>query len=756
MIEAAVLQPSLLDPPMNIVHVKDDAGIDQLVDFLNTQTIFGFDTETNIVDWFYHRRARTIQIGNRDKQFVVDLWELADRDVNKLIACQGHYGENLSLCPRIERLVIVLRSHLETNRTLKVGFNLGFDYTVAKWCFGLRPWNLYDAQVVEKVINAGVIHFKRNDYNLSLSFKRHFGVTIDKSEQTSFTLEGELTPEQLLYAALDTRLPLALKAKQQPILDKAGLNRTVQIENDCVPAFADMHMNGLLIDRAKWQGILDNETKPKHKKNVEELDKFFVPVVGLKADAALPLDTTNFDAELAALEHAVTQIPKGPLYKEQRVEARKNITRHKQAWRKRLSAHAKSLKDIDKWEGEAALNYGSNPQLLAALREMGFGVKKLASTDDQCLKLLAGEPVIDALREYRKTAKILSTYGDAWLQQYIKPETQRVHSSINQMGAETGRSSSDDPNVQNILKGDWRSCFVSAPGWSILTIDYNGCELRILAELSQEPVWLEAFKKGWDVHSVGAEILFRDVWTAAAEPGCKYVSDHQKCKCKGHKALRDQIKAINFGLAYGMEARKLSEDLNISLEDAEMLLKKYRGQFVVVTAYLAKSAQYATCNFESRTMAGRRRLFKKPDWEYAKALCIKNQEDENKRNKIKDAVVTVDTWQINRKVKGLMSSIQREGKNTPIQGTNADIAKLAMGCGFDPDGKPYAWHLIEPKHGAKMVNFVHDEFVVEAKDEEAEACFAAVTDCMERAGGEFVKSIPMITEGHISNCWTKD
>jgi DNA polymerase I-like protein with 3'-5' exonuclease and polymerase domains len=764
MVDGPVLDPTQLTPALNVCLVKDDCTLGRLESFLQKTDLFGFDTETNVKDFFYHRRLRVIQIGNREEQYVIDLWELVGRDASILMNEQGSYGAKLQH-PQLKKLVNVLRPHLETNRTLKVGTNLQFDYTMVKWCLGLRPWNLYDVYLAEKVYYAGEVNFwADNFWKLTHIFQRYFGASVDKGEQLQFLPDPEniqpLTEEQLMYAALDTRLPIAIRAKQLPKFEKEGLTWAVQIENDAIPAFSDIHINGLLVDRAKWQGILDKETKPKHKANIEKLDTFFIPLVGKKPEVV------GDGSHLLPIAEAWKNTPsKTKEEKELRAAAR---VYYQEACR----TYKKVVKEYDTWEGQAQINYGSNPKLLKALRKAGFGPKKLPNTDDQCLKVLAGEPIIDALRDYRKTQKILSTYGEEWLRQHIRLETGRVHSNLNQLGADTGRSSSDSPNVQNILNGDWRSCFISAPGWKFITIDYNGCELRILADLSGEPVWLDAFNKGWDVHSVGAEIIFGDAWKAVTVkepygivkdgkdkiiPICAYYyGDHQKCECPGHKKLRGRIKAINFGLAYGMEAKKLAEDLGMTIEEAQDLLDIYRGKFVVVTLYLNKCGQEATVNFESRTMSGRRRKYHKPSWEVARERALADKTARLKKLGQDVSNVTLDSWEINRKFQGMMSHIQREGKNTPIQGTNADWAKLAMGCGFDPDGKPYAWHVIEPKHNALLVNFVHDELCVEAPEQCAAQCMADVIDCMERAGREFVKKIPVVAEGHIEKCWTKE
>lgn len=718
-----------LNPSLNYTHVVDERGIQALGEFLDDVDEVGFDTETNITKTFYDRRIRTIQLGNKNEQFIVDLLALVGWSQDALIDAQGDFGCRVKNYPLLSLLLDILRPSLESARTVKVGHNIGFDYEVCKWNLGLRPWHLHDTQLIEQVIYAGAVRFDAKGYwALDDLIKRYLNIHIDKSQQKSFDLETPLTRDQLDYAAIDTRLPLALRALQKQVLKKFGLERTAQIENDAIPAFADMHLNGLKIDHDEWMKLV-NETKEQHQQNLDNLDKCFTNIVGVKGIPA---------HDLVALEKKWRD-------EDDKVVRALNKKTFEAARRAVRAAEA----EMPKCEGQAAINYGSPSQVLAALRKDGFTAKKLPTTNDRHLDKLAGNPTIDALRAFRETEKILKTYGEEFLEKYVDPRTGRIHSRFRQLGAETGRTSSTNPNVQNILNGaNWRGCFVSRPGYKMLTIDYNGCELRIMCELSKEPVWLDAFLNNWDVHSVCAEFLFREVWTNAASEGCAYVAKHDKCSCKGHKDLRNKIKAINFGLAYGMEARKLSEGLHIFLEEAEELLEKYRAVFHVLIAYLKTSGLFATQKYESRTIGGRRRIYNKPTWAQAQSLCMADYKPDSGKP-------VPGSKEIGRKYYSMMGGIEREGKNTPIQGTNADMAKLALGCGFDPDGKPYAWHLIEPEYNAKLVNMVHDELLVEAPDDVAQACYDAVADAMTRAGAEFVKSIPMTTDGHIADRWTK-
>jgi DNA polymerase-1 len=742
------LVPSELNPPLNVTVINDIAGLDKVRNFFKRVSVFTIDCETNMVEGFFDRRIRTIQIGDRNEQYLIDLLPFVQpyslTEGTTLITGLGSYSPHSCFSPIID----VLRPSLESKDWLKVGHNLQFDYQVLKWSLGIRMWNLYDTMLAEKVIYAGDVDFNISGFwALDDLVVRYCGFKISKEEQTSFNLIDPLTDNQIVYCALDCRLPLAIKSAQRSKLEKANLFRAAQIEFDSIPAFADMNLNGIKLNVDAWRAILVGVSED-HKKNVKKLDEFFAPIVGSK--------TAPIEVDLVALEETWRTTTD----KELRAVARRQFM----ASRKTLS---KLKKEAKSYEGDAAINYGSNPQLLEALRAAGFTKTKLPDTNDRNLKIAAEHPlwdltkvkekdpeykeigIIDTLRLYRETKKTLTTYGESFIADYINSNTGRIHSNILQLGAATGRTSSRNPNIQNIPRGSaWRGCFIPEDGWKMITMDYNGCELRILAEYSREKVFLDAFLADWDVHSVGAEILFGDDWKNAAEEGCAYYAKHQKCKCKGHKALRDDVKALNFGIAYGMEKKKLAEAINKTEAYAEMLLAKYRATFPTLIKYLDASAKMAVTKFESRTLAFRRRIFHKPTWDTA----VKRAKEELEAKGIQTPPTSKKIMQ---KYKAMFMAIEREGKNTPIQGTNADLAKIAMGCGFDQSGIGFMWHELEPKYGAKLVNFVHDEFVIEVLPERAEECFKFVGDCMERSGKELVKLIPMTWEGVISDRWKK-
>jgi DNA polymerase-1 len=357
-------------------------------------------------------------------------------------------------------------------------------------------------------------------------------------------------------------------------------------------------------------------------------------------------------------------------------------------------------------------------------------------------------PVIDLLRLYRSITKRLGTYGCRWVNDsnwedekgnagHLFPGTGRLHSYIDQLGAATGRTTSTKPNIQNLPReAEVRACFDAPEGYCIITLDFNGCELRLLAEMSGEKVLIAAFNAGWDVHSCGAEIIFGEEWKNAAEPGCKYYEkDHQKCSCKTHKKLRDQVKALNFGIMYGKGPYSFAQELGITKDEAEKILAKWKRAFPRATKFLEESGNSAKTNMECRTLSGRRRAWVRPTWDDAKKYVQESLPEG----------VCATSDQIRKKYGSMFSSIEREGKNGPIQGSNACIAKIAM---------YYIWQGIR-KFGAFQVNFVHDENVIQCPVDTAVACKELVLDCMRRAGAILVKQVVMEAEGNIADCWLK-
>jgi DNA polymerase-1 len=350
-------------------------------------------------------------------------------------------------------------------------------------------------------------------------------------------------------------------------------------------------------------------------------------------------------------------------------------------------------------------NLNSTQQLSVALFDRlklppPGGAKRTASghysTAADVLEFLRGKhPVVDWVLENRELSKLKSTYVDA-LPLQINPATGRVHTSYSQTGAVTGRISSSDPNLQNIpirteIGQKVRKAFVAVPGQVLLAVDYSQVELRIAAHMSQDTTLLAAFHAGLDIHAA----------TAAAIYGIplEQVS----------KERRRAAKAINFGLIYGMSAFGLTRTSDLTLAEAEDFVKAYFEQFPGVKRYLDGMRKLAADQGYVETLLGRKRYFP----------TLKNERNAQVR-----------------------AREEREAINAPIQGTAADIMKLAM------LRLPSA--LREAGLSARMLLQVHDELVLECKATELTSTAAVVQQVMENA---YTLSIPLKTEARSGQNW---
>jgi DNA polymerase I len=307
------------------------------------------------------------------------------------------------------------------------------------------------------------------------------------------------------------------------------------------------------------------------------------------------------------------------------------------------------------------------------------GLKKTKSgfsTDvDTLEKLAAVHPLPRQLLEYRAIAKLKSTYSDA-LPALIDPASGRIHTTFHQALTATGRLSSTDPNLQNIpaRSGEGRRirrAFVAAPGCVLLSADYSQIELRVLAHLSGDPTLIDAFRRGEDIHTrTAAEVLGRKPETIDAE-------------------ARRLAKVINFGIIYGMGPQRLASELTISLAEASDYIKRYFARLPGVQAYLENSLKQAAERGWVATMYGRRRYLP----------------------------------ELNSPQGGARAQAERIAINTPIQGTAADLIKLAM-IRLDSTIKDNSWV-------TRMVLQVHDELLLEVPTAELETVRDAARHVME-------------------------
>jgi len=318
------------------------------------------------------------------------------------------------------------------------------------------------------------------------------------------------------------------------------------------------------------------------------------------------------------------------------------------------------------------------------------------STDAQTLESLRGEhEIIESILDFRQVAKLKSTYADA-LPNLIHPKTGRVHTSFNQTTASTGRLSSIDPNLQNIpirteLGREIRKAFVPRDkNHSIISCDYSQIELRIMASMSNDERLITAFNNGEDIHRQTAALVFQI-------PPEEVTPD-----------MRRKAKEVNFGILYGIGTFGLKTRLQISQQHAKEIIETYFNTFKNVKAFMDASIQAAREKGYSETLLGRRRFLKN----------------------------------INSKNFSLRNFEERVAINMPIQGTAADMIKLAMINIHN--------ELAKKKYKTKMILQVHDELVFDALKSEVDEIVPLVKELMENA---LPLNVPILVETGIGDNW---
>ena len=328
--------------------------------------------------------------------------------------------------------------------------------------------------------------------------------------------------------------------------------------------------------------------------------------------------------------------------------------------------------------------------------------------------------LIKEYMEYKEITKLTSSYGDNFYS--LISCDGKIHTSFRQI-LDTGRVSSSEPNMQQIpADNKYRNCFVAPNGWVFVSSDYSSQELNVIAYGSKDPVFLDALKNKQDLHSVCAELVFGDEWINSSEPDCAYNISKQKCNCPKHKQLRTQVKSINFGLAYGMGPHKLADQLDIKVNEASELIDKYFNAFPSIQEFLNKLAKFGVKNGYIRTF----KPFKRRRW--------------------------FDSWLPH----GMTApqdrgSIERQSKNTPIQGSSADMTKLAMVKIYDEINDPESRFYKK----VKMVMTVHDQIDTICKKELSEEWRDRMNELMEEAANVIITNGLLTAETEISNVWKK-
>jgi DNA polymerase I-like protein with 3'-5' exonuclease and polymerase domains len=439
---------------------------------------------------------------------------------------------------------------------------------------------------------------------------------------------------------------------------------------------------------SNWAGELSDEQYEYAAKDAEVLPPLREKLTRVLVDAKLiEVAKLEFDCvlPLSAMELAGMSLD-ADCWRElvKKVEAEHEIL--SSAVKRELATGVQQLSFFD----EPTINLDSPAQVTDALQRMGIKVEGTRSW--QLQPLAKDHKVIEKLLEYRHAQKALSSYGANFLD-HIHRVTGRIHADFRQIGATGGRMSASDPNLQQVPNTkEYRSCFRAPAGRKLCIADYSQIEVRILADWSQDVALTKALISGEDLHCVTASQMFNIPLDDVT------------------KEQRSAAKQLNYGLMYGLGAQGLAARIDCTQEEAEQLIKKYFAAYSGVAEWLREAANRAVQERESRTRSGRLIYF---------------TFDANDRSQV--------------------AATQRFGKNSPIQGSSADIIKRALAL------------IYEALKGldARIVNCVHDEIVVEVSEAQAEECARILEHEMVKAAREFIRSVPVTVDTIISDAWLK-
>jgi len=681
------------------------------------QTEWQLDVETNVVDELPLRELKTVQFGNAEVQWVIQ-WDFLS-DANK------------------EQL----KNILENKDKKKYIHYAMFEYTVlAK--YGIIIDNVVCTLLQEKILTTG-LDSEPGYHSLKEVTKRYLGIEISKEEQLTFDVEF-LNDIQIKYAATDVKNLQKISAIQVERLELDDLMEIRNLENDVTCAFGDITVNGMLLNVQAWRSLYDY-AKALLAEDKEILDNYLrteLEVEAVKLGILKEEDTLVINWQSPKQRKIIFSY----LYPELEGVTKPIIKKYADAHRcdplwEYLEGNFDALNymllhDHQDFlieggfmlpKGTITINWNSTVQRLALFQTVE---PQLQDTSKESLALTS-HSIIKDYRNFIDTAKLVSSYGEEFINKYVDNDGY-VRTSFNQI-LNTGRVSSSRPNMQQIpskeaVGNKYRNCFIAPKDWQFVSSDYNSQELVVIATISDDPVWMDVIKKGQDLHSVCAALVFGAKWKKGALENCEYMKTKQKCKCPAHKTMRVTVKTINFGLAYGMSAHKLSSTMQISRREAQNLINKYFTVFPKIKNKLGQLGAFGMINGYIITPPP----FKRRRW-FEKGPTDKEEVVKHLKGKYnKDLGV-----------------IERASKNLPIQGASADMTKLAL---------VYIRNYINDNNlrdKVKLVMQVHDQIDTICHKSYAKVWQKKMTELMEAAAKVIIPSGLLTSETNISDKWEK-
>ncbi len=564
-----------------------------------------------------------------------------------------------------------LKPYLEEK--LILGQNLKFDYKFLK-LEGIELDNIYDTFIVECILTNGKEWLLPNgkmgrQLSLDKITERYLGISLDKSVRNQFIgLNGQpFTYKQIVYGSEDVLYLHLIKDKQYLRAHKYNLHEYISLENKFCLALADIEYNGMGFNPAKWLDLAKEVNK-----QLPELEK--------------------------ELDDMILSNPK-------------------------LFQFVNKTPQLDIFGGtdrNINISWSSPTQVLKLFKILLDEDNLISSSEKDIAIYQYSFPLIKRFIDYKKSAKLASTYGDNFIN-FINPITRRIHGEFWQIlntariscgGSKSGGKSS--VNLQNLpKKNSYLNCFTASKGKKIIGADYKAQEARIAACFSKEESWLKAIKENKDLHSEVAKLMF-----SIEEELVRTYPEFLR-----GKSYRDVAKNINFMALFGGTKWKLSKMLQVSLEVAQVLLDKYFSATSNLQKALKSWAKYGLKNGYIRSGKPYSAIRWFPNW--------KENLDSYKDSKI-------------------IGEITRNSYNSPIQMTAAICTKLAL-INLRKYIKDNNLQDI-----VKIIHVVHDAIYTEVDEEFAEEFANIQSRIMTDAGRVFVQELELLVDYHIDNCWVTD
>lgn len=519
--------------------------------------------------------------------------------------------------------------------------------------YGIDCKNIHDTFLTECILTTGF-----NDSNRGLGLKsvvkKYCNIELSKEIRGQIHWRG-LDAAVIKYGAKDVEYLHEIKEKQLKEINKWGLNNVLNLENKVVRVFAKMGLDGIKLDKTKWLKVADITEK-----NTKELENDLDNIIlnDAKFKRFIP---TGFQQNLFGFE-----------------------------------------------ERKVDINWSSPKQKLDILNELELNLESVGERELQRNK--RAHIIVPKLLEYSKMSKLTSAFGRDFIK-FINPITGRVHSSFWQI-LSTGRISVSEPNLNQIpSKGELaksiRAAFIPEEGYKIVGGDYSSFELAIIAEYSQDPLWVETLKSGGNLHSELCAKTFNIPIENVNDP----------FPPKPDLKYRDVQKTVDFGLAYGMSHFKLSDTIQVSENEAKDIINKFFKVVPKVKVFLDTLGNYG----KRRGMIETPPPFKRIRW---------FQNWKGSETSFKD-----------------LGEIERASKNTPIQGANGNVIKLAL-CNVQD-------YIDKNNLPIRILLSIYDEIQTECREDFAEEWKIKLQEIMVSAAKECLKSVPVEVDVKINDYWTK-